>query len=473
MIVIEGDILRVIHVGNTKATLLRDNRLMVLTEEHTVAHKYVQMGAITPEQELSHPDNMNLTQYLGKMPQDGPVVPSKKVELKLKDNDEIFLMGLGISHLMPAQMRNLILVRQVSPETKARELMNSAMNFGIKSGLTAICMKIESTFLLPGDAVIGSNLATDATMVHARQPEPDSYTPFGDPSESAPVSRRQPRQAARAQAAGSDTIPFNPNEQGDYYDEGEDDIEDYGGYNEPVRNERDRRNKNKKIAAFVIPVVIFLISVVIGFGLMYLIFNFKDLFKGSAETTQTSSDNLIYYVVEDGTPVFAQADINSTLVASLNRGDAVSVIAVDNLFSKITTTTNVTGYILNEKISLEDPTNGEPTSIMETDDSTSMSSEETIPDEVEPGDPTPDATEDTAPVAQPTRAAAPTSAPPTKAPATKAPATKAPATKAPATEKPTDPPAPPTEKPTDPPAPPTEKPADPTTNPDPEQGGDE
>ena len=471
MIVIEGDILRVIHVGNTKATLLRDNRLMVLTEEHTVAHKYVQMGAITPEQELSHPDNMNLTQYLGKMPQDGPVVPSKKVELKLKDNDEIFLMGLGISHLMPAQMRNLILVRQVSPETKARELMNSAMNFGIKSGLTAICMKIESTFLLPGDAVIGSHLATDATMVHARQQEPDSYTPFGDPSESAAPASRRGRQVSKAQAAGSDTIPFNPNEQGDYYEEEEEDIEDYGGYNEPVRNDRDRRNKNKKIAAFVIPVVIFLISVVIGFGLMYLIFNFKDLFKGSAETTQTSSDNLIYYVVEDGTPVFAQADINSTLVASLNRGDAVTVLSVESLFSKITTTSNVTGYILNEKLTLDVPDDIDPTSIIETDD-TSASSDETDPDATEPQESSSDTSEDTVPVAQPTRAAAPTSAPPTKAPATKAPATKAPATKAPPTETPTDPPAPPTEKPTDPPAPPTEKPADPTPEPQPDGGGE-
>ena len=150
---------------------------------------------------------------------------------------------------------------------------------------------------------------------------------------------------------------------------------------------------------------------------MYLIFNFKDLFKGSAETTQTSSDNLIYYVIEDGTPVFAQADINSTLVASLNRGDAVTVLSAENLFSKITTTTNVTGYILNDKISMEAP-EGEPTSIMETDN-TSESSEEVDPGVVEPDDPAALPTEDTTPVAEPTRAAAPTAAPATAAPTAK------------------------------------------------------
>ena len=75
MFVIEGDILRVIHVGITKAVLFRNNRIMLLTEEQTVAHRYVQMGAIQASEELTHPENMNLTQYLGKMPQEGPVIP--------------------------------------------------------------------------------------------------------------------------------------------------------------------------------------------------------------------------------------------------------------------------------------------------------------------------------------------------------------------------------------------------------------
>ena len=126
MLVIEGDTLRVISVGNTKAVLIRDNRIMSLTEEQTVAHRYVQMGAITAEQEKNHPESMNLTQYLGKLPQDGPVLADKQVHLKLKDNDELCLMGLGLSKSLPAQMRNMILVRPTSTEVKVRELINSA-----------------------------------------------------------------------------------------------------------------------------------------------------------------------------------------------------------------------------------------------------------------------------------------------------------------------------------------------------------
>ena len=383
MIVIEGDILRVIHVGNTKATLFRDNRLMLLTEEQTVAHKDVQMGVITPEQELSHPDNMNLTQYLGKMPQDGPVVPFKKVQLKLKDNDEIFLMGLGISHLMPSQMRNLILVRPISPENKARDLINSAMNYGIKSGLTAICMKVESTFLLPGDAVIGSHLASDGTVAAATAgaaaAAADSYTPFGDPAAESPRGRNDKYES-------SDTRPFNPKNEPDYYDnedDGYDDGDEYDddydyGYVAPSRK-ADKRERNRKIAAFVIPIVIFLICVIVGFGVMFLIFNIKDLMKGTPETTATTVSNLVYYVTEDGTPVFSQEDVNSALVASLNRGDPVTVVAQGQLFSSITLSNGLSGYIQNDKINIMDPTAGESSSIFETDPTT-VSTEDTLPD---------------------------------------------------------------------------------------------
>lgn len=443
MIVIEGDILRVIHVGNTKATLLRNNRLMLLTEEQTVAHRYVQMGAITPEQEMSHPDNMNLTQYLGKMPQDGPVVPFKKVQLKLQDNDEIFLMGLGISHLMPSQMRNLILVRPINSESKARELINSAMNYGIKSGLTVICMKVESTFLLPGDAVIGSHLNSDGTVSSNRVNE-NEYTPFGEPMSS---SRQA---AAAAAAASSDTIPFNPNAQraNDAYmdDEEDDEYDEYDDNNYSY----DRKEKKKRIMSIVIPIAIFILSVAVGFGLMYLIFNFKDLVKGSDATASESVSNLVYYVVEDGTPVFAQEDVNSTLVASLNRGAAVTVNSAGDTFSYVTTAENVSGYILNDKLSLEDPTYGEgtssiidtnqtPPSSVDTLDTTESSSEETTSDTI--------VTTEMTPQTQYTQQTKKATATPTPIPVETTPEP------AETTPEPATPTEKPTEKPTEPPTP--------------------
>ena len=165
MAVIEGDTLRIIHIGNTKAVLVRDGKIMALTDEQTVAHRYVQMGSISPAEELNHPDRFTLTQYLGKMPQDGAVMPDKKVHLKLKDNDSLCLMGLGVSKIMPAKNRNAILVQDIPTEVKAHEIINTAGNLGVKYGLSFAVVQVESTLILPGDAVLAGRAASAAAPV--------------------------------------------------------------------------------------------------------------------------------------------------------------------------------------------------------------------------------------------------------------------------------------------------------------------
>lgn len=351
MLVIEGDILRVIHVGVTKAVLFRDQRIMLLTEEQTVAHRYVQLGSITAEQEKTHPENMNLTQYLGKMPQDGQVQADRKIHLKLKDGDELFLMGLGISRQMPPQMRNQIIAKPVSTENKAKEMIASAVNYGIKSGLTFVDLKVESTFLLPGDAVIGSNLNSDGRVAQqkAKSPE-DAYTSFGG--------------GAGAAAKGGEeenTISFVPGRGGD---------DDFV----PVVNE-----KKEKIMSIVIPLVIFLGCVVLGFGVMFLVFNMKNLIDfDQEETTQTITIGSVLYVINDNTPVYSQNDTNSTIIGYLNRGDVVTLSEeTDETFKKVVTGDAKEGYIMSAALSTEDPTIYDETSSEMLEDPTPVPEETT------------------------------------------------------------------------------------------------
>ncbi len=344
MLIIEGDTLRVIHIGNTKAVLIRDNKIMALTEEQTVAHRYVQMGAITPEQEKTHPENMNLTQYLGKLPQDGPVVPDKKVRLKLKDNDQLSLMGIGVAKLMPAQMRNMILVKASSTENKARDLVTSAYNYGVKYGLTVIMINVESTFLLPGDAVINSNLATEAGVGKAKpQKKDEPYTelnePYGDTEDM------------------DETQRFNSS-----YDD-EDEIE------EKKNRKKDKGSKGKakkdkpkpKGWDILVPIITFLVCALIAYGGMYVLFNAKHLINKVKPTESETIENesIIMYVVNDDTPVYESASLDSAVITTLESGDVVTYYETENEFAKVTTTTGVEGYILSVQLSDEDPTLGD------------------------------------------------------------------------------------------------------------------
>ena len=338
MFVIEGDILRVIHVGITKAVLFRNNRIMLLTEEQTVAHRYVQMGAIQASEELTHPENMNLTQYLGKMPQEGPVNADKKVHIKLQDNDELFLMGVGLSRKLPSQLRNSIIAKPLSTESKAKEIIGNALNYGLKSGLTLIDIKIESTFLLPGDAVINSNLKTEAGVsprpAKAQKAQAGAFNNFE--SESDP----------------SDTINFVP-----------------GSESSDDEEEEVVSGKKHKARVIIIPIVIFLVCIIIGFGATFFVFNMKNLINFSETTTMfTNGSGTVLYAASDGVPVYSTASLDGTVIAQLRRGDAVKFLEkFDDSFSKVQTVNNVTGYILSAQLLADDPTYNDPTTEMTAD----------------------------------------------------------------------------------------------------------
>lgn len=339
MFVIEGDILRVIHVGITKAVLFRNNRIMLLTEEQTVAHRYVQMGAIQASEELTHPENMNLTQYLGKMPQEGPVNADKKVHLKLQDDDELFLMGVGLSRKLPSQMRNSIIAKPLSTEVKSKEIINAAVSYGLKAGLTLIDIKVESTFLLPGDAVINNNLKSDAQVAksgNASKAKSNAYSNFDSDEDS------------------SDTINFVPGEAGNGISDEEE---------EPIVNE-----KKEKAKTVIIPIVIFIVCIVLGFGVTFMIFNMKNLINFNETTTSLANANAVgsvLYASSDGVPVYSSASLDGTVIAQLKRGDVVTLQEkVDDTFSKVITANNVTGYILTAQLLDHDPTLNDPTTVV-------------------------------------------------------------------------------------------------------------
>ncbi len=339
MFVIEGDILRVIHVGITKAVLFRNNRIMLLSEEQTVAHRYVQMGAIQPSEELTHPENMNLTQYLGKMPQEGPVNADKKVHLKLQDNDELFLMGVGLSRRLPSQMRNSIIAKPLTTEVKAKEIINAAVSYGIKSGLTLIDMKVESTFLLPGDAVINSNLRTEAGLSrrdNQKAAESNAFTDFENDKD------------LDYDSDSSDTINYVPGSAVASYAESDEE--------ELIVNE-----SKERVKTIIIPLIIFIVCILLGFGVTFMIFNMKDLinFGDSTTTTLPVGVGSVLYANENMVPVYSKASEEATVIGTLNLGDPVTLKEITNeAFSKILTANNVTGYVASDKLTAENPITG-------------------------------------------------------------------------------------------------------------------
>ena len=365
MVIIEGDTLRVMNIGNTHIWMFRQGKLISLTENQTVAHRYVQMGAIPKEAEYTHEGRNELTQYLGRFAQDGEVLPDKKVHLKLMDGDELVMIGTGLDQEVPIQKLGVIIARPTQPETKASELVSYAMQQGVKAGLTALVVRIESTLLLPGDAKIEESAVTNDLSVASR--------PVVAATPVAPVSQaQQPAPVSDAPTIQSDELRFRMNQQfqeppipafGD-----EEDLEDDEEESAPVRvSAKEKKKKNEKkgsaLKNVLIGLLIFLICGVVGYVGMYVLFNIAH-WNGDlkpVETSEQSDEELdqVMYALYDDTSLYVEESLDSQVIDTLERGEAITLLASNGNFAKIRKENGLIGYVPLDMISEEDPTIGE------------------------------------------------------------------------------------------------------------------
>ncbi len=370
MIIIEGDTLRVMNIGNTHIWMFRQGKLISLTENQTVAHRYVQMGAIPKEAEYQHEGRNELTQYLGRFSQDGEVLPDKKVHLKLLDGDELVMIGTGLDQEVPIQKLGVVIARPTQPETKASELVQYAMNQGVKAGLTALVVRIESTLLLPGDAKIEEAAVTNDLSV-AQKPVVAS----------APVAPAAAAQAANdAPTIQSDELRYRMNQQfnepphppidvqpDDFEDDYEDDYDDEEDEIVARPKKEKKAKKDKKmhpaLKNILIGLLIFAICGVIGYFGTYVVFNVAH-WTGKlkpVETVEQTFDEAsrVMYVLYDNTALYVEESLDSQVIDTLSRGEAVTVLATNDTFAKVRRENGLMGYVPLEVISSEDPTIGE------------------------------------------------------------------------------------------------------------------
>jgi len=93
VLVIDGDQAHLAHVGDSRAYLFRDGRLMRLTRDHTVVQQEVDAGRLTPELARVLPHKHILTQSVGSH---GPVEPDTTTRMVLP-GDVFMLCSDGLS----------------------------------------------------------------------------------------------------------------------------------------------------------------------------------------------------------------------------------------------------------------------------------------------------------------------------------------------------------------------------------------
>ncbi|MEU6282141.1 MerR family transcriptional regulator [Streptomyces sp. NPDC047028] len=114
-----GSTLALVHIGDSRAYLLRDGALFRITHDHSVVQSLIDEGRLTPEEAVSHPQRALLLKALGAP---GPAaVPDLRLQ-EARAGDRYLLCSDGLTRVVPDErIRELL-----AAEDPGRTLVDEA-----------------------------------------------------------------------------------------------------------------------------------------------------------------------------------------------------------------------------------------------------------------------------------------------------------------------------------------------------------
>jgi PPM family protein phosphatase len=140
VLLIESGNAYVAHVGDSRAYVQRDDLFEQLTEDHSLVNEKIRAGVLTPEEARHHKLRNIITRSLGYQEEVEVDIQVRAV----RRNDEFLLCTDGLSNFLdPAEMGEIL--RSVSPQAAARQLIDLACQRGGDDNITTIITRIEET----------------------------------------------------------------------------------------------------------------------------------------------------------------------------------------------------------------------------------------------------------------------------------------------------------------------------------------
>jgi protein phosphatase len=130
--------MRMAHVGDSRAYLLRDGELRLLTQDHTMVAEFVASGKLSPLEALGHPQRSVLTRALGI----SESIDVDELELELRPADRLLICSDGLPSMVDdADIANGL--GAGSPEEAVWRLIEMANMAGGFDNITALVVEVE------------------------------------------------------------------------------------------------------------------------------------------------------------------------------------------------------------------------------------------------------------------------------------------------------------------------------------------
>ncbi|MDA1049290.1 MAG: protein phosphatase 2C domain-containing protein [Planctomycetota bacterium] len=136
--VIRGKCALIVHLGDSRAYLLRDNKLQQLTRDHTVAQALVNAGAVEESEAANHPAGSPLARFVG---MDGTARPEASV-IDIHDADRLLLCTDGLTGLLSREEIRDILSQEAQNTRACQRLIDVANKHGGKDNITALIVDV-------------------------------------------------------------------------------------------------------------------------------------------------------------------------------------------------------------------------------------------------------------------------------------------------------------------------------------------
>ena len=163
---LENGRVRIGHVGDSRAYLIRDGELSQLTDDHSLVGELVRSGKLTPEDAETHPQRSVITRALGTDPDvdvDTITIETRSGDLFLLCSDGLYSM-VGNDRILELVERN-----RRDLDAAAKALVAAANKGGGDDNITVVAFEIAS----PGDE---TERTAEAPAVEPALEEEDTLT---------------------------------------------------------------------------------------------------------------------------------------------------------------------------------------------------------------------------------------------------------------------------------------------------------
>ncbi|MFF3390812.1 Stp1/IreP family PP2C-type Ser/Thr phosphatase [Streptomyces sp. NPDC002669] len=178
-----GQRLGLVHVGDSRAYLLRDGVLTQITQDHTWVQRLVDEGRITEEEATTHPQRALLMRALGSGDHVEPDLSIREVRV----GDRYLICSDGLSGVVSHQTMEETLASYQGPQETIQELIQLALRGGGPDNITCIVadvLDVDSNDTLAAQlndtpVIVGAVAENQAAQMTAAESTAAMQTPAG------------------------------------------------------------------------------------------------------------------------------------------------------------------------------------------------------------------------------------------------------------------------------------------------------